>query len=62
VRAAVEAGANSRAALAAQLRVQRNGDFVAPSAGFGPDREALNPVDVMELSSTGFVPVRSPSR
>jgi branched-chain amino acid transport system substrate-binding protein len=58
VRASVKAGALTRAGLATQLGVQRAAEFVAPGGGFDQDREALHPVEVMELSGSGFVPVR----
>jgi branched-chain amino acid transport system substrate-binding protein len=58
VRAAVAAGAQSRAALAAQLAVQRSNALVAPATGFGSDREASHPIELMELQGESFMPFR----
>jgi len=54
VRSSVEAGAVTRAALAYQLRVQRATGLVAPGKGFDARREAVQPVQVLELRASGF--------
>ncbi|HEY2736444.1 MAG TPA: ABC transporter substrate-binding protein [Polyangiales bacterium] len=58
IRAGVEAGAVSRPLLAAKLTTREQADLVAAGSGFGADREALAPVDVMELSGSDFVPIQ----
>jgi ABC-type branched-subunit amino acid transport system substrate-binding protein len=58
IRAAVEAGAVNRALLAAKLTTREQADLVAAGRGFGADREAVTPVDVMELSGSDFVSKR----
>jgi branched-chain amino acid transport system substrate-binding protein len=56
VRNSVEAGAVTREALAAQLLVQRSNGLVAPALGFDSNREAVRPVEVLELRGNAFVP------
>jgi ABC-type branched-subunit amino acid transport system substrate-binding protein len=60
VRASVEAGAITRAALANQLRSEHAGGLVAPGTGFTPQREADHAVQVLELRGSDFVPEASP--
>jgi ABC-type branched-subunit amino acid transport system substrate-binding protein len=56
VRSGVDAGAATREALAAQLRQQRGATgLVAAGKGFDASREALQPVQVLELRGSEFV-------
>lgn len=57
VRSGVEAGAVTREALARQLRTQRTTGLVAPGRGFDSKREALQPVEILELRGAGFAPL-----
>ena len=54
VRSCVEAGAVTRDAVALRLVTQRPGGLVAPAGGFDAHREAVRPVDVLELRAGGF--------
>jgi ABC-type branched-subunit amino acid transport system substrate-binding protein len=54
VRSCVEAGAVTREAMAQRLPTQRAGGLVAPASGFDARREALQPVDVLQLRAGGF--------
>jgi branched-chain amino acid transport system substrate-binding protein len=55
VRSSVEAGALTREALVQQLRAAHPRGLVTPASGFDADREALHPVQVLELRGAGFV-------
>jgi len=57
VRAGVDAGGSSRAQLANRLSTHLHADLVAPGSGFGINREAIAPVQVMELSESAFLAV-----
>jgi len=61
VRGSVEAGAVTRESLLAQLRAAHPRGLVAPADGFDAEREAVHPVDVLELSGSGFVPAALPT-
>jgi len=56
VRASVEAGAVSRPLLAARLQTRQDAELVAAGSGFSSNREAIAPVEVMELSANAYVP------
>jgi ABC-type branched-subunit amino acid transport system substrate-binding protein/predicted negative regulator of RcsB-dependent stress response len=60
VRAGVDAGATSRSLLANRLGTRLHTDLVAAGSGFGLDREAIAPVQVLELSDSAFLPINSP--
>jgi branched-chain amino acid transport system substrate-binding protein len=57
VRSSVQAGAVTREALASQLLVERARGLVAPAIGFESNREALRPVEVIELTGGDLRPV-----
>jgi len=59
VRTSVDEGASSRAELASQLqRRHATVGLVAPGTGFDAAREAITPVQVLELDATEFKPAR----
>jgi hypothetical protein len=54
VRAAVDAGATTRSALAAALPKTRSSALVAPASGFDATREPTHATGVIQLKGEGF--------
>ena len=59
LRKAIEGGARTRAALAGSLVRARASEPATPSIGFSPEREALSPTRLLQLTEAGFVPLQA---